>query len=244
MDFSCRCSDLVISHPQIAGATVDYLHTNLVHNASAYVSEIEYINHGPINVTDVSYCHVSLGYTHTHHPELVNVEVWLPTNTWHGRLMGLGGGGFDCGRYPENMIAMLGAVGEGYAAVSTDCGHTMEQDLSEWLLEYPGRVDLHLLGGFASVALNDAALIGKSVAKSFYGVEPGYSYLSGCSQGGWQGMMLAQRYPTAYDGIAASSPAVYWPKLFFTERPQAGCHRHGSMGRKRQCPKIPAGVLH
>jgi feruloyl esterase len=131
MDFSCRCSDLVISHPQIAGATVDYLHTNLVHNASAYVSEIEYINHGPINVTDVSYCHVSLGYTHTHHPELVNVEVWLPTNTWHGRLMGLGGGGFDCGRYPENMIAMLGAVGEGYAAVSTDCGHTMEQDLSE-----------------------------------------------------------------------------------------------------------------
>jgi feruloyl esterase len=213
MDFSWRCSELVISHPHIAGATVDYLRTNLVHNVSAYVSEIEYINHGPINVTDVSFCRVSLGYTHTHHPELVNVEVWLPTNTWQGRLMGLGGGGFDCGLYPDNMMAMLGAVGEGYAAVSTDCGDTMEQDLSEWLLEYPGRVDLHLLEDFASVALNDAALIGKSVAKSFYEYEPDYSYFSGCSQGGRQGMMLAQRYPTAYDGIVASSPPIYWGEI-------------------------------
>jgi feruloyl esterase len=209
MDFSWRCSELAISHPHIAGATVDYLRTNLVHNVSAYVSEIEYINHGPINVTEVSLCRVSLGYTHTHHLELVNIEVWLPTNTWHGRLMGLGGGGFDGGLYPDNMMAMLGAVGEGYAAVSTDCGHTMEQDLSEWLLEYPGRVDLHLFEDFASVALNDAALIGKSVARSFYEYEPDYSYFSGCSQGGWQGMMLARRYPTAYDGIVASSPAIY-----------------------------------
>ncbi|KAL3461488.1 Tannase/feruloyl esterase [Aspergillus heterothallicus] len=213
MDLLTRCSVFGISHPHIPGATVDYLHAMMVHDVSTYVPESSYINHGPINVTDASFCLVSLGYTHIHHTELVNVQVWLPTDPWNGRLMGLGGGGFHCGLYPQNMMAMLGAVGEGYTAVSTDCGHTMLQDLSDWLLEYPGRVDLHLLEDFASVSLNDAALIGKSVAKSFYNREPIYSYFSGCSQGGRQGMMLAQRYPTAFDGIVASSPAIYWAEI-------------------------------
>ncbi|KAL4768872.1 Tannase/feruloyl esterase [Aspergillus nidulans var. acristatus] len=209
-----RCLGLNIPRPAIPGASVEFLTAHLVTGRSEYIPESVYVNHGPVNVTDVSYCVVSLAYTHTHRIEIVNTEVWLPTHdTWNGRIMGLGGGGYHCGLFSANKMAMLAAVGEGYAAVSTDCGRSMREGIDDWLLERPGKVDLHRLEDFASVSLNDAAIAGKSIAEGFYGRKPSYSYFSGCSQGGRQGMMLAQRYPDAYDGIVASAPAINWAEI-------------------------------
>ncbi|KAI9375706.1 Tannase/feruloyl esterase [Aspergillus egyptiacus] len=208
------CSSLQIPPPVLPGASVNYLTALPVFNKSAYVPETAFPNHGSINVTDASFCLVSLAYTHTHQTDSVHVQVWLPMDdSWNERMMGLGGGGFWCGLLPETMLAMLGAVGEGYAAVSTDCGHTATQGLADWLLTEPGKINLQLLEDFASLSLNEAAIIGKNVAESFYGVKPRYSYWSGCSQGGRQGMMLARRFPDAYDGIVASAPALNWAEI-------------------------------
>ncbi|CAI4219746.1 unnamed protein product [Parascedosporium putredinis] len=105
----------------------------------------------------------------------------------------VGGGGWVAGRSEPFYGAMSGAVGDGYATMATDAGLGTAQDASAWALLSPGNVDLYTLQNLASVSLEDEP----STAA------PAFSYWNGCSQGGRQALMLAQRYPTAYDGIAS-----------------------------------------
>lgn len=100
------------------------------------------------------------------------------------------------------------------AGLTGEGGYANELDLSPWAQTSPRNVNLYALQNFGSVALNDAAIISKSITKDFYSQPPTYSYWSGCSGGGRQGIMLAQRYPHAYSGIVAAALAVNWPQFF------------------------------
>lgn len=199
------------------GAEFLSLEANLVTNYSQYVHVGYYSNHGAVNVTDANFCNVTLSYTHPGENDTVNIQVWLPTDTWNGRLQAVGGGGWQAGLYLPSLMGMAAAIGEGYSAISTDAGLGSAVTPTSWGLLSPGNVNLYLLQDLASVSLNDAAVIGKSISNSFYGQPPKYSYFTGCSQGGRQSLTLAQRYPDAFDGIAASSPAINWNEFFMED---------------------------
>jgi hypothetical protein len=86
-----------------------------------------------------------------------------------------------------------------------------------WALVGPGNVNQYLLLDFASVALNDMTVIGKAITETCLGIPPKYSYWNGCSTGGRQGLMMAQRYPERYDGIIVAAPAINWPSFLVAE---------------------------
>lgn len=128
--------------------------------------------------------------------------------------------------------ALVSAVNDGYSAASTDGGHMYETaDLASpanWALLSPGNLNLPLLQDFAAVALADMSLLGQAVTESYYGEKPAYSYWTGCSTGGRQGLMLAQRFPELYDGIVALAPAINWDTFLVTEYwPQQIMNRMG-----------------
>lgn len=184
---------------------------------SGYSLEIEqggYSLHDAHNVSNLEFCNYSAIYTHPGWDDQLNFQVWLPLDdTWNSRLQAAGGGGYRTGLLEPHLA---GAVNDGYAVVSTDGGHWNESAPSEWALKSDGNLNWPLLEDFASRAWLEAVDFGKQVTESFYGRPPEYSYWNGCSTGGRQGLMLAQQYPEASDGILAAAPAVNWADFLVT----------------------------
>ncbi|MGW3496309.1 tannase/feruloyl esterase family alpha/beta hydrolase [Streptomyces sp. NPDC001020] len=162
-----------------------------------------------VHVPDVpAYCDVTVTLTHPGDGDHAKVKVWLPQN-WNGRLQTTGGSAFAAGDYGAGLA---GAVKNGYAAATTDAGVGTYLDTS-WGLNSKGQVDTALLKNFASRSEHEAAVVAKEVIGDFYGRAASYSYFNGCSTGGRQGYMEAQRHPDDYDGILANAPAINWDEF-------------------------------
>ncbi|KAB2108010.1 putative feruloyl esterase [Alternaria gaisen] len=207
------CNASTIPYPIVFGAHILDLTATLVQNyTGAYDPATQSITPAALGL---NFCNVTVTYTHKGQNDNINVETWLPIEDWNGRLQAVGGGGWVAGRFSISYVFMDEAISEGYVASTTDAGYGSAPIPDEWALNSPGNVDMYTLQNFASKSLHDQSLIAKDVTKSFYGRAAKFSYFNGCSQGGRQGLMLAQRYPTAYDGIVAGSPAINWNHLFF-----------------------------
>jgi hypothetical protein len=63
------------------------------------------------------------------------------------------------------------------------------------------------------LGIHEMTVVGKALTEAMYGVAPRYSYFNGCSTGGRQGLMEAQRYPQDYDGIMSGAPAINWNRF-------------------------------
>jgi hypothetical protein len=158
------------------------------------------------NTTDM--CLIAIRYTHPGQHDTVNTWVGLPLESaaWNSRFMMSGGGGWTAGA--ESVV--LSPVAAGYSSSSTDGGHNASATTAEWGLVSEGNTNWPALNDFASVALDDAARLGLLATELYYGSKPKWSYWNGCSTGGRQGHMMAQRYPEHFDGILASCSAINW----------------------------------
>ena len=134
----------------------------------------------------------------------IKVEVWLPLGAaWNGKYEAVGGGGWaGVISYP----VLASAVQEGYATSSTDTGH--EGGNAKFAVEHPEKIV-----DFSYRAVHEMVVKSKAVITAFYGRGPRLSYWNGCSTGGRQGLMEAQRYPEDFDGIVAGAPANFQTHL-------------------------------
>ncbi len=129
--------------------------------------------------------------------EETHIVAMLP-NDWNGRFLMGGGGGFVGA--VDNQFSST--VHQGYATVGTDAGHTANSLNAGWALNNERRVV-----DFAHRAVHRTAEVTKLLIKAYYGREAEHSYFIGCSNGGREALMEAQRYPADFDGIVALAPA-------------------------------------
>lgn len=134
----------------------------------------------------------------------VKFEVRLPLTTWTQRFVQTGCGGL-CGmlgiRLGNDDGCMPAQNGE-LALTSTDMGHSgaMSGEFGE--KDYQLRID------FAYRGVHVTTLAAKALIEKYYGQKPKYSYFAGCSDGGREALMGAQRYPSDFNGITAGAPAM------------------------------------
>jgi hypothetical protein len=160
-----------------------------------------------------AFCDVTLTQTDAA-GNAIRIYVWLPAS-WNGRFQGVGGAVYECGPIFGEMAA---AIGGGYASAATDCGVPPADLLSgAWALRSDGTLNLPLIDDFSFAGIHDMTVAGKAVTQLYYPSPLRYSYFNGCSTGGREGLMEAQRYPADYNGIVSGSPAINWTKFIPSE---------------------------
>jgi feruloyl esterase len=131
----------------------------------------------------------------------IRFELLLP-DEWNGRFVMGGGGGF----VGTVQNGARDSVNRGYATVGTDTGHEAQPGyMAGWALD---NVEAQL--NFGYLAVHRTAEVAKALIRSYYRTDAAYSYFTGCSRGGGQAMMEAQRFPKDFDGIVAGAPAFNW----------------------------------
>src|SRR5450759_2709096 len=134
----------------------------------------------------------------------VGFEIRMPAE-WNGRFMMIGNGGYA--GEPTDSRARANQYGRymkrGYAIAATDTGHSaMTEPLGTFA------TDRQKLFDYAFRSLHVTAEASKLLLRAYYGSAPSKSYFEGCSTGGRQGLILAQRFPDDFDGITVGAPVL------------------------------------
>jgi hypothetical protein len=159
------------------------------------------------DVTVPSHCEVA-GVARPTSDSEISFLLWLPpASSWNGKYMQLGNGGWAGSISPSWLARPLTL---GYAASATDDGHRYKGGMPDagWAVGHPEK-----LIDFGYRAVHETALASKAILHAYYGKPDGHDYFVGCSDGGREALMEAQRYPEDFDGILAGAPASHWTHL-------------------------------
>lgn len=154
----------------------------------------------PAQAGTPTYCYVrGLSGPGTHY----HVQLPLPSN-WNARFLQWGDGGKD-----GDLDFANHRLAEGYAVANSNTGHdnAVEPGSEFGFNNRQAEIDF----GYRSVHLT--VMAGKALAQAYYRSAPSYSYFEGCSTGGRQGLMEAQRFPNDFDGIVAGAPVNYYQAM-------------------------------
>jgi feruloyl esterase len=142
-------------------------------------------------------------------PTGIGFQINLPT-TWNGRVYMYGNGGYagEDAESPREQASRDRAIANGFATARTDTGHLAAgRPMAAFALDRVALVN-HAYG-----AVHATIAYAKALAGTFYGQAPRYSYWDGCSTGGREGVMSAQRFPADFDGIVAGAPTLDWTSI-------------------------------
>jgi hypothetical protein len=133
----------------------------------------------------------------------IRMELRFP-HPWNGKLHHAGGGGYN-GSIPPLTDTSLGALVQGYASVASDSGHQGEPFDASWALD-----DVRAAQLFGSESIPRVQAVAIQMIRTAVGQLPSRSYFEGCSGGGREALMMAQRHPSLFDGVIARAPAYGW----------------------------------
>jgi feruloyl esterase len=156
--------------------------------------------------TKIAYCRVRATSKPTGDSD-IRIEVWIPVGSqWNGKFEQVGNGGF-AGAMPYSRMAR--ALVLGYAVAGTDDGHQAADNTDAgWALNHEEKIK-----DFGWRAISETTLVSKRLIQRFKSKTAAKAYFVGCSDGGREALMMAQRFPGYFDGIVAGAPANAMTRL-------------------------------
>jgi Tannase and feruloyl esterase len=147
-----------------------------------------------------AFCRV-IGTIHASSDSAIGFEIWLP-DQWNGRYLQTGNGGFAGSIRYDGLVQ---GIQNRFAAANTDDGHTGRDWEAAWARGHPEKVV-----DFGYRAVHQTAIRAKQIVSSYYKRRFSHAYFSGCSDGGREALMEAQRYPDDFDGWVVGAPGNNW----------------------------------
>lgn len=182
-----------------------------------------------------AYCRVAATLKPTADSD-IKIEVWMPAAHWNGKFLADGNGGWGGSIDPE---VLADGLRDGYATAMTDTGHegpccVPGGDGARFAMGHPEK-----LIDFGYRAVHEMAVAAKAIVKAHYKQPAKVNYFRGCSGGGGQALMEAQRFPADFDGIIAGAPA-----LSLTGRAIQAIVVASHIGEAGYIPPSKYGVIH